>query len=47
MNPSLHLLVAVALSAAASLATTSTSEVKRARPTAIAGYRGAVARATP
>jgi serine protease DegQ len=47
MNRWSRVLIAVALCAAASLGTASTSEVERASPAAIAGFRGAVARAAP
>jgi serine protease DegQ len=47
MDRWLHVLIAGALSAAASLATASSSEVEPADPAAIAGFRGAVARAAP
>jgi S1-C subfamily serine protease len=47
MNRSLPVLIAVALGAAGSLQTAPTSEVERASPAAIAGFRGAVARAAP
>ena len=45
MNRWSHVLIAVALCGAASLGTA--SEVERASPVAIAGFRGAVARAAP
>jgi serine protease DegS len=47
MNRWLPVVFAVALGAAGCLAEAATSEVERADPAAIAGYRGAVARAAP
>jgi S1-C subfamily serine protease len=47
MNRWLHVLIAVAVGAAGSLGTASSSEVERASPAAIAGFRSAVARAAP
>jgi S1-C subfamily serine protease len=47
MNRWLHVLIAVTLAAAGSLATASSSEVERASPAGIAGFRSAVARAAP
>ena len=47
MNRWLHVLIAVALGAAGCLGRASTSEVERADPAAIAGFRSAVARAAP